>query len=200
MELSPLARERLARIGALSSEESEKVIRSGELEGILSRYFRGDLSSEDLWKELKALKEQRGESVVEETQGKLVDTLRLQMNQEDFEQRRSAVLALETVKVEGKYTALEPVLNSIAALRQQYKQQKEKVYEQLKTAMQGQLQAMAQEASKQGVNLDMESSLDANIKASPQWKNFISGHDKASEEAFTGYVARLREITQANRT
>ena len=198
MELSPLARERLARIEALSPEESEKMSWSGELESILSLHFKGDLNSEDLWKELKALKEQRGEAVVAEAQSKLANTLRLQMNQEDFKQRRSAILALETVKAEGKYTALEPILNSIAALRQQYKQQKEQVYEQIKAAVQGQLQAMAQEASKQGVNLDMESSLEANIKESPQWKSFISRHDKASEEAFTGYVARLKEITQAN--
>jgi murein L,D-transpeptidase YcbB/YkuD len=198
MELSPLARERLEKIGNLSPEESERMSQSRELENMLSLFFKGDLSSEDLWKELKALQEQRGESIVEDAQRKIADTLRLQMAQDDFEQRRSAILALETVKKEGKYPLLEPILNSIATLRQQYKQQKEMAYDQLKAAMQRQLQAMAQEAVKQGVKLDMDSSLEANIKSSQQWKNFIYEHDKTSEEAFSDYVSRLIEIIQAS--
>lgn len=81
MELSPLARERLAKIGSLSPEEKERIKQSGELDSMLSEYFRGTLSSEDLWKRLKALKEQSGKLVIKEAQTKLVDTLRLQMSQ-----------------------------------------------------------------------------------------------------------------------
>jgi hypothetical protein len=194
MELSPLARERLARIGALSPEESEKMRRSSDLDSLLSQHFKGEISSEELWKELKAFKEQSGESVVKETQNKLIDTLRLQMNQADFEGRRSALLAIETIKEEGKYTTLELVLNSIEALRQKYTQQKEQAYQQLKVAVERQLQAVTQEALKQGMHVDMESSLEANIKATPQWKDFISRHDKANEEAFNSYINKLREL------
>jgi len=194
MELSPLARERLARIGALSPEEKERMRRSSELDSLLSQYFKGDVSSEDLWIELKSLKEQCGESIVKEAQIKLVDTLRLQMSQEDFEQRRSAVLALETIKSEGKYSSLELVLNSIEALRQKYTQIKEQTYNQLKVDLEKQLQAVARQALKQGVKIDIETSLNANIKNSPQWKEFISEHEKAGGEMFNDYIARLRQL------
>ena len=194
MELSPLARERLARIGALSPEEKERMRRSSELDSLLSQYFKGDISSEDLWIELKSLKEQCSESIVKEAQSKLVDTLRLQMNQEDFEQRRSAILALETMKGEGKYSSLELVLISIEALRQKYTQVKEQIYNQLKVGMERQLQAVARQALKQGLKVNVGSSVEANIKNSPQWKEFISEHERTAGEMFNSYVNRLREL------
>ncbi len=194
MELSPLARERLARIGALSPEEKERMRRSSELDSLLSQYFKGDISSEDLWIELKSLKEQCSESIVKEAQTKLVDTLRLQMSQEDFEQRRKAILALETMKSEGKYSSLELVLNSIETLRQKYTQVKEQTYNQLKVSLERQLQAVAREAIKQGLKVNVGSSVEANIKNSPQWKEFISEHEKAYGEMFNDYIAKLREL------
>jgi hypothetical protein len=194
MELSPLARERLAKIGAVSPEEKERLRRSGELDSLLSQYFKGELSPEDLWMRLKTLKEQTGEPITTEAQSKLVDTLRLQMSQEDFDQRRQALLAIETMKTEGKYSRLELVLNSIDALRQKYTQLKEQTYQQLKSAVESQLRAVARQAMRQGMKIDMEGSLDANVKSTPQWKQFISQHDSASEETFKGYIARLRQL------
>jgi len=194
MELSPLARERLARIGALSPEEREGMRRSNELDSMLSQYFKGELGSEELWKKLKSLEDQSDESIVREAQVKLVDTLRLQMGQADFEQRHSAILALETMKGEGKYSSLEMIFNSIEDLKQKYTQAKEQAYEQLKAGIEKQLQAVTQQAIRQGMKIDVESSVDANIKKSPQWQGFISEHEKASGEMFNGYIARLREL------
>jgi len=194
MELSPLARERLAKIGALSPEEMVRAKYSNEIDSRLSQYFKGELSSEDLWKELKSLKDQSDESIVKEAQGKLVNTLRLQMAQADFEQRRNAILALETMKGEGKYSSMELIFNSIGDFRQKYTQAKEQAYEQLKASVEPQLKAITEQAIKQGLKIDIDSSLDANIKNSPQWKNFISEHEKASGEMFNDYIARLRQL------
>jgi len=194
MELSPLAKERLAKIGALSPEEMARARRSNELDSKLSQYFQGELSSEDLWKELKSLKDKSDESIVKEAQGKLADTLRLQMSQEDFEQRRSAILALETMKGDGKYSSMELIFNSIESLRQKYTQAKEQAYQQLKAGIEPQLKAITEQAIKQGLKIDIESSLDANIKNSPQWKEFISEHEKAGGEMFNDYIARLRQL------
>jgi hypothetical protein len=194
MELSPLAKERLAKIGDLSPGKKDRMKQSGELDSILSGYFKGGLSSEDLWKRLKTFRERSDESIVKQAQSRLVDTLRLRMSQMDFEQRRSAILALETMKAEGKYSTLEVVLNSIETLRQKYTQAKEQAYQQLKAGTERQLQAVAQQAMKQGMNIDMASSVEANVKASPQWKGFISEHEKTSDEMFNNYIAKLREL------
>jgi len=194
MELSPLARERLARIGALSQEEKERLRQSRDLDSLLSEYFKGELVTDGLWKRLKVLKEETGEPIVREAQSKLVDTLRLQMGQEDFDQRRSAILAIETIKGEGKYSTVELVLNSIETIRQKYTQLKQQAYERFKTEVERQLQAVAQQALTQGLKVDVESSVEANVKGSPQWKEFISQHEKASEEMFNRYITKLREL------
>ena len=193
MELSPLARERLARIGALSEEERERLKQSNDLDSLLSEYFSGGLDTDGLWKRLKGLKQQRGESIPREVQARLVDTLRLRMGQEDFEQRRDAILAIETMKAEGKYGTLEVALDSIEAVRQKYLQVKQQAYEQLKAGLQSQLQAAAQQAKAQGMKIDMGGSLDANARNSPQWKDFISQHEESSEEMFDSYIGRLRD-------
>lgn len=193
MELSPLARERLARIGALSEEERERLKQSNDLDSLLSKYFSGGLDTDGLWKRLKGLKQQRGESIPREVQARLVDTLRLRMGQEDFEQRRDAILAIETMKAEGKYSTLEVALDSIEAVRQKYLQVKQQAYEQLKAGLQSQLQAAAQQAKAQGMKIDMEGSLDANARNSLQWKDFISQHEESSEEMFDSYIERLRD-------
>jgi hypothetical protein len=194
MELSPLAKERLARLGELSTEEKEGVKQSHELELLLSQYFRGELSPEDLWRRMKALKDQGGEPMVKEAQLRLADTLRLPMRQHDFEQQRNAILALETLKDEGKYPTIELVLNSIEDLRQKYVQQKEQAYEQFRVAVERQLQAVVQEALRQGVKVNVQDSVEANVKASPQWKDFVSQHEKTCGEMFNNYMAKLREL------
>ena len=193
MELSPLARERLAKIGALSEEERERLKQSNDLDSLLSEYFSGALDTDGLWKRLKGLKQQRGESIPREVQSRLVDTLRLRMGQEDFEQRRDAILAIETMKAEGKYGTLEVALDSIEAVRQKYLQVKQQAYEQLKAGLQSQLQAAAQQAKAQGMKIDMGGSLDANARNSPQWKDFVSQHEESSEEMFDSYIGRLRD-------
>jgi len=53
MELSPLAKQRLAEIGELSDEEREKLRQSRELSSLLSFYFTGKLSVASPWTKLK---------------------------------------------------------------------------------------------------------------------------------------------------
>ena len=57
MELSPLAREKLAQIGELTEEEKAKLKYLEQLDSLMARYFTNDLGSDDLWKQLKEYKE-----------------------------------------------------------------------------------------------------------------------------------------------
>ena len=193
MELSPRARERLARIGDLSAGEKEKLAQSGELDFALSQYFKGGLTLEDLWKRLKSLKDKSTESIVKEAQLKLADTISLAMDKADFEQRRHAILALETMKEKGTYSALELVLNSIETVRQKYTQLKERAYQQFKVALEGALQGAGRKAIREGVNLDMKGSVEATIKNSAQWREFLSKHEETSAEVFNSHIAKLRK-------
>jgi len=197
MELSPLAKERLARIGNLSPEESKLLELDRELESLLSQYFTSTITSEDLWKRVKEIKEQRDSSIPGQVQSKLLHSLRLLMSDDDMNQRRVAILALETIKNEQKYSEIETLFNSIESIRTKYAQNKEQGYEQFKSGMEAQLQAAVQQAGRKGMNVDMNGSLEANIKNSQQWKSFISELENNAEAIFNELVDTLKQLLAA---
>ena len=47
-DLSPIARERLARIGELSQEEKEKMVDSEKVNSLLSEFYQGQIDPESL--------------------------------------------------------------------------------------------------------------------------------------------------------
>ena len=191
MELSPLAKERLARIGNLSPEESKLLELNRKLESLLSQYFTGIITSEDLWKKVK---EQEDITIPAQAQVKLLDSLRLQMSNDDLKQRRIAILALETIKNEQKYVEIETHFNSIESIRIKYTQSKEQGFEQLKSGMEPQLQAAMQQAGRQSVNVDISRSLEANVRNSQQWKSFISELETNAEAMFSELIDRMKEL------
>jgi phosphatidate phosphatase PAH1 len=194
MELSPLAKERLARIGSLSPEESKQLEGNRELESLLSQYFTDIITSEDLWKKIKELKEQGDSTIPVRAQVKLLNSLRLQMSNDDLKQRRIAILAMETIKNEQKYTEVERHFNSVESIRKKYTQSKEQGYEQLKSGMEAQLRAAVQQAGRQGVSVDIDRSLEANVKNSQQWKAFISELENNAETMFNEIIDKLKEL------
>jgi len=74
MELSPLAREKLAKIGELTEEEKAGLQYSKQLADLLAEYFTNELSPDDLWKELKRHKNEGRGFILKDAQ------LRIRMN------------------------------------------------------------------------------------------------------------------------
>jgi hypothetical protein len=194
MDLSPRAQERLARIGALSPAEQQRLKQENELEALLSPYFTGTASAEDLWQQVKSLSTSAGPGVIKQAQEKLLATLRLQMSPEDFELRKAALLALETLKKPGKYSALELLMGSIVSLRQRYDDVKQQALGQVREQMEGQLRAAAEQARRQGVLVDTASTVEASLKASPEWRDFITRHDTAAQKTLDDYIVRVKAL------
>ena len=48
--LSPLARERLAKIGELTAEEREKIADTEKVDSLLSEFYLDQIDSDNLWK------------------------------------------------------------------------------------------------------------------------------------------------------
>ena len=113
MELSPLAKEKLARAGELSATEKESLRLSEELTTLLSDFFTQKLDAEGLWMKLKQYKDEGKGSLIRETQLRLAHTLSLGGSDLDFERYYSGVLGLETLKEQSKYTELELVLKAV---------------------------------------------------------------------------------------
>ncbi len=194
MDLSPIARERLARIGELSATEQRQMQQKRELERALSAYFLGDSEVEGLWQQLKSLSESHGSGALSTAQTTIVETLRLQMSEDDFARRKDALLAVETLKGSDKYSAIEMILGSIASLRQRSNEIRQQAYDQMREQVEGQVQASAEQARMQGALVDTAGSVDAIIKNNPEWRDFMMRHDAAGQQTFQDYITRLTAL------
>ncbi len=146
MELSPRARERLERIGSLTATEQQQLQREREVEAALSAYYLGAIDAEGLWQQVKALTATHGVEAVKQAQLRMLQTFRLQMADDDFEKRKSGLLALESLKKNGKHSAIELLLGSIVSLRRRYNEVKQQAYEQLRGQVEAQLNAAGDQA------------------------------------------------------
>jgi hypothetical protein len=198
MELSPLAKEKLAKVGELSTEEKGKLKLSQELTFLLADYFTNKLSTDDLWSKLKKLKENGDESVVKETQTRLIAALNLGSNDMDFGRYRSGILGCETLKEQNKYAELELCLDSLESIRQQYRKEKETAFNSMRDGVQKQVEMAARQVAKQAGNqrvaIDVQGSVEASVRGSPQWKEFILKHEKTYGQKFDGYLIKLRRL------
>jgi thioredoxin 1 len=104
-KLPPLMRQKLARIGEISSEEKEKIKDSQELDSLLSEFYKGLLDAESLYQVLKEYQDQGKQFLLREAQRKLKDSFKGKRLPIKFEQDEG-MLTVELLKQEE----LEPDL------------------------------------------------------------------------------------------
>lgn len=198
MELSPLAKEKLAKIGDLSPAEKEKLKVSEKLTQLLADYFTKNIDVDGLWLELKKCKEQGHESIVRETQIRLLNAITLTSNQADFEHCRSAILGCETLKEHNRYPDLEHGLKMLESLRREYQQEKERAFNHIKRNIQQQVEMAARQVLRQSNNknitIDIDGSVEATARTNPQWRSFLLEHDKVYGQKFDELVARIKRL------
>ena len=196
MELSPLAREKLAKIGELTEEEKTKLKYSQQLTSLLAEYFTNELKPDDLWKELKRHKDEGRGFMLKDAQFKILESMRLSSSDVDIDRLNRGLLAAESLKDGGDYAGLEHELKSINELRRQYREERDKAYDRMKVEVERQVRLAAQQlagqATSKGAAIDVQSSVEATTKASPEWKSFISKHESTYNQKFKELIARVR--------
>ncbi|MDD5511137.1 MAG: hypothetical protein PHI12_10060 [Dehalococcoidales bacterium] len=195
MELSPLAREKLASIGELTEEERTKLQYSEELTSLLAEYFTNQLSNDDLWKELKKHRDEGRGGILKDAQLRILGAMKLSSSDADITKLRQGLLAIETLKDKGDYSGLEHELGSILELRQQYREESKKTYDKIKADVERQVglavQQLAGQAASKGATIDVQSSVEATTKASPEWKSFSTRHDNTYSQRFKEHIEKL---------
>jgi len=193
-ELSPIARARLERVGRFTDEQRLALQREQEVEQMLSSYYTGSLDKDGLWQRGKELTDKYGASVIKEAQGSVLKTLRLHMNDEDFERRQNAVLALEALKRTDRYSSIESLLGSVSSLRQRFSEVTAQAFEQVRAQMEPQIRAQAEQARMQGMLVDTTSTIETSIKGSPEWQQFMSRHEASHEQTLHDYIDRISSM------
>jgi hypothetical protein len=196
MELSPLAREKLAKAGELSEAEKEKMRFETDLTGIMADFFTKKLDSDGLWQRLKLYKDKGNDAIVKETQLRLAHTLSVGGSDLDFDRYAGAILSLETLKKDNEYPGIESSLDLMKKLRQKYISEKDTAFAKLMERMGPQVRKAAQQMAAQGQRrgaIDVEGSIEASVKATPQWREFIVKFENSFSSQFETLLAKLAQ-------
>jgi hypothetical protein len=191
-KISPLMKERLVRIGEATPEEKERIKDSGLLDSLLSKFYKGELSPEGLWRALKEYKDKGKSHLLKEAQLRLIDSVSLGSAPMEFQRRRDAILAAESLKEDQNTATIELGLNSIEGLQGRYKDEMQQAYNNLKAQVERNPQLRMQQIKQGQATIVMQLSVDEAVKASSEWKNFISYHEKRYSQEFAKVVEKLK--------
>ena len=191
--LPPIMREKLARIGEITPGEKERMKDLNEMTSLLSRFYKGELSAEGLWKELKDYKDKGKGYLLKEAQVKLIDSLSLGSAEAEFQKRRDGVLAIESLKEHRDTATLEQSLNSIKVLQTKYRDETEKAYNNLKSQVERNPQLRMHQVKQGQATVVVQLTVDEAAKISPEWKRFVAGHEKRYGQEFARAMERLRQ-------
>jgi hypothetical protein len=198
MELSPLARERLEKAGELSSEEKERLRHEEELTAILSDFYTGKLNDEGLWTKMKTYIDNGQEELVKEMQTRLVYTLSLGGSDADFKNYSSGILILETLKSPNRYPEIETSIKTVEKTRQEYEEERTRTFDAMKSGIGDQVRKAAEQMARQnraGAGMvDIESSIEASVRNSQQWRQFVVKYEKEHGRKFEDLINRLAKL------
>jgi len=191
--LPPIVRERLARMGDMSSEERERMKDSEVIDSLLSRFYRDELDSEGLWNRLKELHEVGKGHLLRGVQLRLIESLNLNSGSADVQKRKEGILALEGLKDEQHTSALEGGLNSMVDLQRRYADEMKRVYEELRSQVERDPRLRVEQV-RQGQNTALvQLSVEEAVKRNPQWRDFLAQHESRYSEEFARMLQRLKD-------
>ena len=188
-ELPPIARERLTRIGELTQEEKEKMLVSEKVDSLLSEFYQGQLDPESLWKKLK---EEGKPSLLREAQIKLIDSLILGSTPAELQRRRNGILAIESLKEEQNTSIVELNLNLMEDLRKRYKAEIEQAYNSIRTEVERNPQLRLKQIQQGQSNMVIQLTVDEALEQLPQWKDFLSDHERRYSQEFAKVTEKLK--------
>jgi hypothetical protein len=189
-DLSPIARERLAKIGELTQEEKEKMIDSEKVNSLLSEFYQGQIDPESLWKRLK---EEGRPLLLKEAQIRLIDSLSFGSTPADLQRRREGILAIETLKEEPNTSIVELNLKSMEELQKRYRAEVEQAYNGIRAEVERNPQLRVKQIQQGQSTMMVQLSVDDAIKQLPQWKDFLSNQERRYSQEFAKVMDKLKK-------
>ena len=187
--LSPIARERLARIGELTREEIMKMGDSEVVESLLSEFYQGQIGPDSLWSRLKG---EGKPSLLKEAQRRLVDSLGFGISPEEMQRRRDGILGIETLKDEQNTPVIEAHLRLMDDLQAKYKSEIEQAYNTIMVEVERNPQLRVKQAQQGQRTVLVQMTVDEAIRQLPQWQDFLVQHESRYGNEYAGVVERLR--------
>jgi hypothetical protein len=188
-DLSPIARERLARIGQLTPEEEEKMLDSEKVNSLLSEFYQGQIDPERLWKKLK---EEGKPSLLREAQVRLVDSLSFGSTPAELQRKKDGILAIETLKKEQNTSTIELNLKRMEDLQKRYKAEIEQAYDGIRAEVERNPRLRVKQVQQGQNTMVVQLTVDEAIKQFPQWQEFLSNQEKSYSQEFARVIEKLK--------
>jgi len=189
-DLSPIAREKLARIGELTQEEKEKMAVSEKVNCLLSEFYQGQIDPEALWKRLK---EEGKPSLLREAQMRLLDSLSFGSTPAELQRRRDGILAIETLKEEQNTSVVEVNLNLMEDLQKRYRAEIEQAHNGIRAEVERNPQLRVKQIQQGSNTIMIQLTVDEAIKQLPQWQDFLSRHERRYSQEFAQVMEKLKK-------
>jgi hypothetical protein len=183
-----IALEKTGNIGELSREEKKRMEGQEKITSILREFYRGKLDPSGLWQRLKGSEP----SLLKMAQMNLISTLGLGSLEEEFQFRRQAIVAIETLKERPDTAVIEVSLNSIESLQKEYLGMKEKVAEDLRRQMEKHPQLRMQPLKTRDGRTVMQMNLSADEAVKARLAEYISEHEERFSREFLGLIEELK--------
>jgi hypothetical protein len=188
-DLSPIARERLARIGELTQAEKQSMLDSDRVTSLLSEFYQGQISPESLWKRLK---EEGKASLLKEAQVRLVDSLSFGVPPAELQRKREGILAIETLKERQNTSVIELNLNRLEELQKRYRAEIDRTYNGIRAEVERNPRLRMKQVQQGQNTMVVQLTVDEAIKQLPQWQDFLSDQGKRYSQEFASTKEKLQ--------
>jgi hypothetical protein len=187
--LSPIAKERLARIGELTLEEKEKMMGAGKVDSLLAEFYQGQIDAENLWKRLKA---EGKPSLLRQAQVRLIDSLSFGSPSIELQRKKAAILAIETLKQQQNTSVIEANLKLMEQLHKRYRTEIEQAYDGIRAEIERNPQLRMKQVQQGQNSVVVQLTVNEAIKQLPQWQDFLSSQEKRYGQEFARAVEKLK--------
>jgi len=188
--LSPIARERLARIGELTQEEQERMLDTQKVNSLLAEFYQGRIDPDSLWNRLK---EEGKPSLLREAQVRLADSLNLGITPAELQKIRDGILAIESLKKEQNTSVIELNLNRTEDLQKKYRAEIEQAYAAIRAEVERNPRLRMKQVQQGQNNMVVQLTVDEAIRQLPQWQEFLSSQGKRYSQEYAKIVERLKK-------
>lgn len=184
-----IAMEKAEKLSGLSEEEKDEIKINKKIGPILSKFFKGSLDAEGLWKKLKDEKK----PALKQAQKKIIESMTVSLSQDEIGRRKNAVLALEHLKKNSDAAFAEALLDSIEELGINARQEKESFYNGLKSQLENNPQLLVRQVNSGGKKMMVRLSVEQAISQSKEWRDFLADHERRFSQDFSENLARIKE-------
>lgn len=181
------ALEKVKDIKGFTEEEKVEFRDREMIKTTLASFFKGDITRERLVEGFRGIRK----SIIVETQKNLADLIRLNISEEELQQKREAIIALEMAKERRDVVAVEEALNVIRRIQKEYNDLREKAINEVRVALEQNPHLRVRPVRLPDGRV-VQAALSIDEALQERLSEFFDEHDKRYERMLSRAIDRLK--------